>query len=441
MRVCGLLACCGLLAALEGVDLARLWEADGALAVAPLLSEVREGHEHQIWRARCAISADPQRARALLKDIETGPGALPVHLQGLWALVTAEALLASPERDEQRVQRCLGTAIRCGGPGVARDRVLALLADSCRRAGDQASARRCHRALWHGWPTSPYRIPAGLALIEDLARNGPLNEARRMAAALAIRHDVNDAERRRAYDAVLRALAASRPQQARALLAQLRRDGLDTACWDDLLAADAAPTPLARPPTRADDPLRALAALHAAGAQDAARRQLATALTQAEPAERVRLLQIKALWWPQEQAAVDAALRAIPLRAAAVGEAWARSAAQDPDAWLMAVRYLPDAHPWLASACLALARQVHAAQGRGAPWPVHGDLLLERLEACAWDADDADVRYRCRFQLARLLIDRGRGAQALPLLASLRPHADARQERLIDALHAQIAAR
>jgi hypothetical protein len=134
--------------------------------------------------------------------------AWPEPLRGAAAQCAGEAAIA--RGDAAAARALLEAACRSRGADVAVDRCLALLGELCVQLGDGAAATAYLRALWEGWPRSPWRGHGGLLLARQLAPGAP-DEARAVLSGVRLAEPLAAADRLAAAELLCRLLLERHP--------------------------------------------------------------------------------------------------------------------------------------------------------------------------------------------------------------------------------------
>ncbi len=172
-------------------------------------------------------TAPPGRARLLLAQVRLAAGAPataaaligpssaldrwpPAH-RGAAGTVLVDAALAQ-QIDAPALLALLRQVLSCS-PLPQRDRLLLVYAATAQASGDRAQARQALQTVWEGWPRSPHRPAAGLALAAELPADASL-AVREILVTVRQLPQATAAQRGAAACALSALLLADRPGEA-----------------------------------------------------------------------------------------------------------------------------------------------------------------------------------------------------------------------------------
>jgi tetratricopeptide (TPR) repeat protein len=161
-------------------------------------------------RASLALGRADETLDALAVRTADDLARWPERLRGAVAAVTGEAALAEGRIQDARVW--LELALRLRGAAVETDRVLILLAEVCERLADVRTAERAAYLVWRDWPRSPYRARAGLLVARQWSASRP-DEARALLAGVRALDHSEPAVRLAAAELLCHLLLAAKPGQ------------------------------------------------------------------------------------------------------------------------------------------------------------------------------------------------------------------------------------
>jgi len=172
-------------------------------------------------------TAQPGLARLLLAQTRLAAGAAataaavigpvtqldrwPAAQRGAAGTVLVDAALAQ-HLDAPALLLMLRQVLDCT-PLPQRDRLLLVYAATARDSGDRANARQALQAVWDGWPRSPHRPAAGLALAAELPADASL-AVREILITVRQLPQATPAQRGAAAGALCALLLADRPGEA-----------------------------------------------------------------------------------------------------------------------------------------------------------------------------------------------------------------------------------
>lgn len=150
----------------------------------------------------------------------------PDRLRGAVAVLQGEILLSAGDITGARAW--LEQGLRLRGTGVEIDRTLVLLAEVAERLGDSEAARRSAHVVWRDWPRSVYRARAGVIEARLLAATQP-EEARALLAGVRALDQVEAGTRLVAAELLCQLLLTRKPGQC-LVVAEQESARLSTQC-------------------------------------------------------------------------------------------------------------------------------------------------------------------------------------------------------------------